>query len=154
MAEARELTEAERARRGWMSLLAKAPPARLAELWEARGAAPGFDWLRAPEVGGMMVRGRAGGTGAAFNLGEMTVTRCALKLSDGRVGHAMVQGRDRRKAEIAALVDAGMQGAEAESLRAELLAVLEAEMAAGKAARAGKAAGTKVDFFTMVRGED
>ena len=97
MADERELTQAEAARRGWMSLMAKAPSARLAELWEARGDVPVFDWLRAPEVGGMMVRGRAGGTGAAFNLGEMTVTRCALKLADGRVGHAMVQGRDRRK---------------------------------------------------------
>ncbi|MBR9763511.1 MAG: phosphonate C-P lyase system protein PhnG [Rhodobacteraceae bacterium] len=154
MADQRELTEAEAARRGWMSLLAKAPAARLAQLWEARGAAPGFDWLRAPEVGGVMVRGRAGGTGAAFNLGEMVVTRCALKLADGRVGHAMVQGRDRKKAEIAALVDAGMQGGEADSLRADLLAVLEAEMTSAKAARAAKADQTKVDFFTMVRGED
>lgn len=154
MADERELTQAEAARRGWMSLMAKAPSARLAELWEARGDVPVFDWLRAPEVGGMMVRGRAGGTGAAFNLGEMTVTRCALKLADGRVGHAMVQGRDRRKAEIAALVDAGMQGAEAESLRTGVLSVLEAEMTAARSARAAKAAGTKVDFFTMVRGED
>ena len=141
-------------RRGWMSLLAKAPAAELARLWEARGAAPEFDWLRAPETGGVMVRGRAGGTGAAFNLGEMTVTRCALRLPSGTVGHAVVQGRDREKARIAALVDALMQGPEAGALEADLLAPLRDLMTARAGERAAKAAKTKVDFFTMVRGED
>jgi alpha-D-ribose 1-methylphosphonate 5-triphosphate synthase subunit PhnG len=100
-----------------------------------------------------MVRGRAGATGAAFNLGEMTVTRCALKLADGRVGHAVVQGRDRRKAEVAALCDALMQGAEAGAVRAAVLDPLKAAAAKRSGTRAAKAAATKVDFFTMVRGE-
>ena len=30
-----------------------------------------------------MVRGRVGGTGAPFNLGEMSVTRCSVRLADG-----------------------------------------------------------------------
>ena len=154
MSERRELTEEEAARKAWMSLLAKAPAARLAALWAEAGREAGFTWLRAPEVGGVMVRGRAGGSGAAFNLGEMSVTRCSLKTEAGAVGHAMVQGRDRKKAEIAALVDAGMQGADAPRLRAELLDPLEAEMTAARASRAARADQTKVDFFTMVRGED
>lgn len=137
-------------RQGWMGLLARAPAARLAALM---GDAPGFDWLRAPEVGGVMVRGRAGGTGAPFNMGEMTVTRCALRLATGEVGHACVQGRDKTHATQAALVDALMQGPQADALRANVLDKLEAEEAARRQTRAAKAAATKVEFFTLVRGE-
>lgn len=141
-------------RQRWMGLLAKAPADRLAALWQAYGAAPGFTWLRAPEIGGVMVRGRTGGTGAPFNLGEMTVTRCALQLDSGAVGHAYVQGRDKAKAEVAALIDALMQTDAAPVLQAAILTPLAEEAAAAKTARAEKAAATKVDFFTLVRGED
>ena len=142
------------ARRAWMSLLAKAPAGRLEALAEAVGDWPAFTWLRVPETGGVMVRGRTGGTGAAFNLGEMTVTRCALRLESGEVGHAYVQGRDKRHAERAAVIDALMQTGRGDALRAAVLEPLEAGMKAGKATRAAKAAATRVDFFTMVRGED
>lgn len=137
----------------WMATLAQARPERLAALIEALGAPPPFDWLRAPEVGAVMVRGRAGGTGAPFNLGEMTVTRCSLKLATGEIGHAYVPGRDRAHAERAALLDALMQTAAAAEIAAGILAPLRAEAAAEAAHRAGKAKATKVDFFTMVRGE-
>ncbi|MGI3168334.1 phosphonate C-P lyase system protein PhnG [Pseudooceanicola sp. C21-150M6] len=142
------------ARKGWMSTLAKAPAEALLAAWQGYGQQVPFSWLRAPEVGAVMVRGRAGAVGAAFNLGEMSVTRCSLKLEDGRVGHAVVQGRDRKKAEIAALVDALMQGAEGEAVEAAVLAPLRATAAEKAGARAEKAAATKVEFFTMVRGEN
>lgn len=141
-------------RRGWMGLLAQADEAELTRLWQAFADEPAFDWLRVPEAGGVMLRGRMGGSGAPFNLGEMTVTRCALTLPDGTVGHAYVQGRSKPKAEIAAKVDALMQTDRAEALRKALLEPLEASFRAHKKARAAKAAATKVDFFTMVRGED
>ncbi|GKY86532.1 phosphonate C-P lyase system protein PhnG [Sinisalibacter aestuarii] len=147
-------TSANEARKGWLSLLAKAPPARLAALFDGIGDRPGFTWLRSPEIGGVMLRGRMGGTGAPFNLGEMTVTRCALKLESGEVGHAYVQGRDKAHAERAALVDALMQTGQAAALREAVLMPLEAERAGAKRRRAARAAATKVDFFTMVRGED
>lgn len=137
-----------------MSLLAKAPAARLATLWQGFGLAPEFGWLRAPEIGATMVRGRLGGTGAPFNLGEVTMTRCALQLADGAVGHGYVQGRDKAKAEIAAVVDALMQTDQMHAVRSAILMPLSEEMAAEKETRASKAAATKVDFFTMVRGED
>ena len=146
-------TEENADRKAWISLLARAPAAELAALWDGLGLAPDFAWLRAPEVGGVMVRGRAGATGAAFNLGEMSVTRGSLKLADGTVGHAMVQGRDRRKAEIAALADALMQGDQADTVRKGLLEPLQAAAEVRATLRAEKAAATKVDFFTMVRGE-
>ena len=100
-----------------------------------------------------MVRGRTGGTGAPFNMGEMTVTRCALRLETGEVGHAYVQGRDKAHAERAALVDALMQGPRAAELREAVLAPLAEAEAAARRGRAARAAATKVDFFTMVRGE-
>lgn len=145
---------AENSRSDWMSLLGKAPADRLSGLWQAFGAAPAFHWLRGPEIGATMVRGRLGGTGAPFNLGEITLTRCALQLDSGEVGHAYVQGRNKDKAKIAALVDALMQGPEAKAVEAAILTPLKAEMTAAKITRAEKAAATKVDFFTMVRGED
>ncbi len=142
-------------RQTWMGLLARAPEDRLKALWAETGMTPAFSWLRAPEVGGVMLRGRTGGTGAAFNLGEMTVTRCALRLTDcGSVGHAYVQGRDKSKAEIAALADAILQSANAAVLQDKLLTPLQAEEVSRRTSRAGKAAATKVDFFTLVRGED
>lgn len=141
-------------RKAWMGLLAKAPEGRVAALFDAEFQRPAFTWLRAPEIGSTMVRARAGGTGAPFNLGEMTITRCALTLDSGEVGHSYIQGRRKADAELAALVDALMQTAMADQLRKVVLDPLEAEMTTAKAARAAKAAATKVDFFTMNRGED
>jgi alpha-D-ribose 1-methylphosphonate 5-triphosphate synthase subunit PhnG len=139
------------ARKTWMALLAKAPPARLAALVPDL---PPHAVLRQPEIGAVMVRGRVGGSGAAFNLGEMTITRASVRLTSGEVGHAWVQGRDKTHALRAAAVDALMQTDAAPDLTAQVLVPLEAEAQAIRSAGAAKAAATKVDFFTMVRGED
>lgn len=141
-------------RKVWMALLAKAPEGRVAALLDAEISRPAFTWLRAPEIGSTMVRARAGATGAPFNLGEMTITRCALTLETGEVGHSYIQGRNKADAEVAALVDALMQTAMVARLQEMVLGPLQAEMVTAKAARAAKAAATKVDFFTMTRGED
>jgi alpha-D-ribose 1-methylphosphonate 5-triphosphate synthase subunit PhnG len=140
-------------RRSWMGILARASATDLARLWGRLGLAPGYAWLRPPETGTVMVQGRAGGTGAPFNLGEMTVTRASLRLETGEVGHAWVQGRDRDKARVAALADALMQTGAAEQVRVGVIAPLAEAEAAARATRARKAAATKVEFFTMVRGE-
>lgn len=138
-----------------MSVLATASKTTLAQCVSGLGDEPGFDWLRAPEPGGVMVRGRAGGTGAAFNMGEMTVTRCTLKLAGtGAVGHAYVQGRDKVHARQAALVDALMQTERADEVRDTVLTPLAQAAAQARTQRAAKAAATKVDFFTLARGED
>jgi alpha-D-ribose 1-methylphosphonate 5-triphosphate synthase subunit PhnG len=139
------------ARKTWMATLAKASSARLAALF---ADLPPHTILRQPEIGAVMVRGRIGATGAAFNLGEMTVTRASVRLASGDVGHAWVQGRDKGHALRAAVVDALMQTDRAAALAASVLRPLEDEARAARAARADKAAATKVDFFTMVRGED
>ena len=139
------------ARQAWMGLLARAMPARLAQLFPDL---PPHDMLRPPEVGAVMVQGRTGGSGQPFNLGEVTVTRCALRLASGAVGHAHVQGRDKAHATRAAVLDALLQTEAAPPLRATVLAPLEAEEVARRTARAAKAAATRVEFFTLVRGED
>jgi len=142
-------------RREWMGLLAQAPSALLDELWIKLGMKPRFQWLRPPEFGGVMVRGRMGGSGAPFNLGELTVTRCSLRLQgEDCVGHAWIQGRDRGKAQQAALVDALMQTGRAAEIRQGLLVPLAEAVARAREGRAARAAATRVDFFTMVRGED
>jgi alpha-D-ribose 1-methylphosphonate 5-triphosphate synthase subunit PhnG len=134
----------------WMGLLARAAPARLLALLPDL---PPHDLLRGPEVGAVMVQGRLGGTGQPFNLGEMTVTRCSVRLSGGAVGHAHVQGRDKAHARRAAVVDALMQS-DTGAVRAQVLDPLAADEAAAHSLRATKAAATKVEFFTLVRGED
>lgn len=140
------------ARRDWMGLLARVKPDELAALMP--GDLPGATVLRAPEFGAVMVRGRVGASGAPFNLGEMTVTRCALRLDCGTVGHGHVQGRSRDHARNAALIDALMQTDRAAVIRSQVLAPLARTETAARSARAAKAAATKVEFFTLVRGED
>lgn len=141
-------------RKAWLGLLAKSPAAEVARLWAAYGIPPDHSILRAPEIGGVMVRGRAGAVGAAFNLGEMSVTRASVKLGCGTVGHGYVQGRSKDHALQTALIDALMQTDAAAQVEAAILAPLRKGRDTAKATRAAKAAATKVDFFTMVRGED
>lgn len=144
------MSQTHETRRGWMSALAKAPAARLAALFPDL---PRHELLRAPETGAVMVEGRIGGTGGRFNLGEMTVTRCSVRLGQA-VGHACVQGRDKDHARRAAVLDALLQGEGAEALRTAVLDPLAAEAAATRTARAEKAGATRVEFFTLMRGED
>lgn len=140
-------------RRDWMGVLGRAAPDALADLAGDLGEMDAPDWLRPPETGSVMVRGRAGGTGAAFNLGEVTATRCALRLGDIE-GHAVVQGRDRDHAARAAWIDALMQGPRADDVRRVVIEPLAADEIARRELRARKGEATRVEFETLVRGED
>jgi alpha-D-ribose 1-methylphosphonate 5-triphosphate synthase subunit PhnG len=137
-----------------MGLLARADARALTRLAAAFGDLPEAEVLREPEIGTVMVRGRAGGTGEPFNLGEITVTRCSLRLAGGEVGHAWVQGRDRAKARTAALFDALLQTRRAGEVQARVLAPLEGAEREKAGKRAARAETTRVEFFTMVRGEE
>ncbi len=139
------------ARQKWMAVLARTSRARLEAEWSENHGAESWNHLREPQIGMVMVRGRAGGAGQRFNLGEMTVTRCAVTLSDGTVGHSYVKGRDRVQAQYAALFDAVMLR---DGSASDFIDTLAAEQAAEKRDHARKVAATKVDFFTLVRGED
>ncbi|HEY8288938.1 MAG TPA: phosphonate C-P lyase system protein PhnG [Acetobacteraceae bacterium] len=138
------------ARRRWMAVLARATGDEIASCLAASGGMPTYTRLRGPENGLVMVRGRAGGGGAAFNLGEMTVTRCSIRSQQGWVGHAYVAGRDDRQAELAALTDAMLQDPDRQAALLEsVIAPLEVKQRMRRQSIAGKAAATRVEFFTM-----
>ncbi len=138
------------ARRRWMAVLARAAAPDIEARLSACGEWPEYQRLRGPEIGLVMVRGRMGGGGAAFNIGEMSVTRCTVRTKCGRVGHAYVAGRDARQAELAALVDAMMQDpAQQPALREAVVEPLAAAQETRRAETSRKAAATRVEFFTM-----
>ena len=145
-------------RRLWMGILARSSTARLEQSWEALTDKPAYRMLRTPQVGLAMVRGRIGGTGEAFNLGEMTMTRAAVQVAgkDGMVatGYGYVAGRDMRHAELAALFDALLQEPHRHmQLLEQVIEPLAAELAAARTKKAGQVGPSKVEFFTLVRGD-
>ena len=142
------------ARRRWMAVLARAPADRLWAILDSLPEKPRYKMLRPPEVGAVMVEARAGGSGRRFNLGEATATRCTVRLADGTAGVSYALGRDVRRAEAAAVIDALLQqGASGAELMRNSIEPLAAAQAEARDIASRKAAATKVDFFTMVRGE-
>jgi len=133
-----------------MGLLARAPLEML-EAWHARADPPAHRWLRHPETGLAMVRARAGGTGEKFNFGEITLTRCALRLESGECGVAYVQGRSHRRAELAALADAMLQSARSRDSVQSLMGPLRERLERDAATLMRKAQATRVEFFTLAR---
>lgn len=152
----------------WMAMLARAP---LDMIEPALGAHAKVEphWLRPPETGLVMVQGRAGGSGERFNMGEVTVTRCALRLanvsgvsgvsgalgspgSSSAVGVAYVLGRSHRQAQLAAVADALLQdpGHQA-ALKTQLLLPVQRHLAEQRAHRQARAQSSKVEFFTVAR---
>ena len=137
-------------RRRWMAVLARAKADRITDLLHACGKLAAHTVIRGPECGLVMVRGRAGGGGSAFNLGEMTVTRCTVRTEAGFLGHAYIAGREQRRAELAALVDALMQDQQRTAeLEARVITPLQQQQTDRAAANAAKAAATQVQFFAM-----
>lgn len=147
--------DAQNERQEAMAVLARASGRELADAWKAWPQRPDVSSLRGPETGLVMVRGRIGGGGAPFNFGEATVTRATVKLSTGQVGHAHALGADCEKVRHAAIFDALWQDQTHRSAVEEnLLAPVRARLEADDARRRDETAATRVDFFTMVRGED
>ena len=140
-------------RKAAMAVLVHADAAAIEQRLQAI-ALPGHENLREPENGLVMVRGRIGGDGAPFNLGEATVSRAAVRLSTGEVGFGYTLGRDRRKAQLIALCDALVQSDEfAAAVKENVLAPLRAAETATRNRKAAETAATRVDFYTLVRGE-
>lgn len=146
---------AQPSRKRIVDLLAKATLAELQDALSLFEAAPAHTALRGPETGLVMVKGRIGGGGAPFNLGEATVSRASVRLTDGRIGHGYRLGTDRKAAELSAVLDAVAQDETARALlETRLLTPLEIRLATEAERLEAETAATKVDFFTMVRGED
>jgi len=137
-------------RQTWLSILARASAAEISLHLADAPALPAFSHLRLPESGMAMVRGRMGGGGAPFNLGEMTITRCSIRDAEGRVGHGYAAGRDTAQVELIARLDAALQD---ETLypdyEAAVLSPLAKAQAARRAGVESRAAATEVKFFTL-----
>lgn len=142
-------------RRAALGVLNKATADELRQALDSLGGEPAVSDLRPPEIGLVMVRGRIGGDGAPFNLGEATVTRSAVSLATGEIGHGHVLGRDPERARLVAILDALLQspGFPAGTKQATLAPIRE-RLETERATRAAQTAATRVDFFTLVRGDD
>ena len=137
-----------------LSILSKSTLADIKAKWEALSIAPTYYFLKKPEIGMAMVKAKAGGTGQPFNMGEMTVTRCVIKLDSHEIGYGYTAGRDKMKSELIALIDACFQithwtHAISEQLIQPLATIIEEK----NAQQRHKVEATKVNFYTMVRGE-
>jgi alpha-D-ribose 1-methylphosphonate 5-triphosphate synthase subunit PhnG len=142
-------------RRALMAALAQASAQEIADGLKAANVAPNYVELRPIETGLVMVRGRIGGDGQPFNVGEATVTRAAVQIPSGEVGFAYVLGRDQRKARLSAVCDALWQSQDhRDAVERRVLAPIRTRVEAERAHRRAQTAATKVDFFTLVRGED
>jgi alpha-D-ribose 1-methylphosphonate 5-triphosphate synthase subunit PhnG len=151
----RQEKEAEAARKAAMAVMSQAPADMLKRLWSNAGFNVEAHAVRGPETGLVTVRGRIGGGGAPFNVGEATVTRATVRLSTGEVGHAYALGRDSEKARLSAIADALWQDpARRGEVETKIVGPLRAAIAGADGKRRAETAATKVDFFTMVRGED
>lgn len=145
-------------RQTWMATLAKAELTELEKLINLEKL-PSYTFLRSPEIGLVMVQGRAGGTGKPFNLGDMTITRCVVQLENletetAITGFGYVGGRSHRHAELAALCDALLQTPQwYEQIQAQVIQPLQTALAEKQELQQRQTAATKVNFFTMVRGE-
>jgi len=151
---AKDLSGANGARKAVMATLAASSPEAVAEKFETL-TPPAFEMVRQPETGLVMVRGRMGGTGSPFNLGEVTVTRCVVRLESGETGSSYSLGRNKQKALQSAVIDALWQRADMKDrIEAEIIAPLAEAQAAGKETVREETEATKVNFFTMVRGDN
>ena len=143
----------QKQRQAAMAVLAHADTAEIARHLAAIPV-PAHEDLREPENGLVMLRGRTGGDGAPFNLGEATVSRAAVRLVSGEVGIGYTLGRDRDKARLIALCDALVQTADhAASIETQVLAPLREKIDVERRRKAAETAATRVDFYTLVRGE-
>ncbi|MCY0095605.1 phosphonate C-P lyase system protein PhnG [Hoeflea ulvae] len=143
------------ARKRRLSVLAKAPSRELLGLWKQTGLDPAVDVLRGPESGLVALQGQIGGSGQPFHVGEMSATRVTVRIEGGQVGHAMISGRDSRKAQLVAVIDALAQDpAHSEMIERDIIAPLEKLAGEADARLREETAATRVNFFTMVRGED
>ena len=113
-----------------------------------------YEWIRHPEVGMVMVHGRTEASGTPFAVGETTVSRCVLRLASGETGFGYVLGRDKLQAELIALADAHLQTEQQDHWMAHMMEPLAQQWKHAQAEHSANVADSRVDFFTMVRGED
>jgi len=142
-------------RQHWMSVLAHSQPDSLRQHWLPLNLAPAYQLIRAPEIGLTQLQARMGASGRRFLLGDITVTRAVVQLENGTYGYSYLTGRDKAQAELCALLDALLQQPELyEQLQQQVIAPLAAQQQQQRQQRAQEIASSRVDFFTLVRGDN
>ncbi|MCE2596641.1 phosphonate C-P lyase system protein PhnG [Motilimonas cestriensis] len=143
------------ARQHWLAVIANAPYEQLLQHWQQLELDPPCEVIRQPEIGLARIQGRIGGAGERFNFADTTITRAAVRLEDGTTGYGYLQGRHKRHALLGAIADALLQQPEYNlRLQAGLIQPLAEFIQRQQRQTSDQAAATKVDFFTVVRGED
>ncbi|WP_422457620.1 phosphonate C-P lyase system protein PhnG [Pantoea sp. BJFS-204] len=142
-------------RQRWLSVLAHSSAALLETHWQALNLQPAFTLIRPAEIGLTRLQARMGATGKRFVMGDATVTRAVVQLSDGTLGYSYLLGRDKAHAKRCALLDALLQQPETRQLLEEkIITPLAAWRDEQRQLRAREIASSKVDFFTLVRGDN
>ncbi|MFV9668204.1 phosphonate C-P lyase system protein PhnG [Pantoea sp. KXB25] len=142
-------------RQRWLSVLAHSNAAMLETHWQALNLQPAFTLVRPAEIGLTRLQARMGATGNRFVMGDATVTRAVVQLEDGTLGYSYLLGRDKAHAERCALLDALLQQPETRPLLEEkIITLLAAWREEQRQLRAREIASSKVDFFTLVRGDN
>lgn len=143
------------ARQHWLSVLAHSNAAELDAHWQPLNLKPEFTLIRPAEIGLTRLQARMGATGKRFVVGDATVTRAVVRLNDGTLGYSYLLGRDKAHAERCALMDALLQQTETgELLQEKIITPLAASREEQRQLRAREIASSKVDFFTLVRGDN
>ncbi|WNN42911.1 phosphonate C-P lyase system protein PhnG [Winslowiella toletana] len=147
--------EALKVRQHWLSVLAHSQPEQLEQHWLALKLQPDYQVIRPAETGLTRLQARMGATGQRFVLGDMTITRAVVRTADGTCGYSYIAGRDKAHAERCALLDALLQQQEMHQLlQQQLITPLAAARAERQQLRSREIASSRVDFFTLVRGDN
>ncbi|MGC9401793.1 phosphonate C-P lyase system protein PhnG [Vibrio genomosp. F10 str. 9ZC157] len=141
-------------RKRWMSVLALCDYQTLKQRWDELSFSTRYHFVREPEIGLAQVRAKMGASGDAFNMGDVTIVRTVVQLDQGALGYSYITGRNKDHAEVAAVVDALMQTEFQSDLYQALIEPLAADIEKNERIKAREVSTSKVDFFTMVRGED
>jgi alpha-D-ribose 1-methylphosphonate 5-triphosphate synthase subunit PhnG len=142
-------------RQQWMAVLAHSEPQDLADRWQALHISANYQVIRQPETGLVQIQARMGATGQRFFAGDATLTRAVVQLDNGLYGYSYLLGRDKTHAERCAVIDALMQDkAHFQTLQETLIAPLAANREQRRAKRRAEVNSSRVDFFTLVRGDN
>lgn len=149
-----DVIAATKDRKKWIGLLGCADPKDLEAARDDLTEGLDIRYVVKPETGMIMVQAKSDGSNARFNLGEVTVSRCVLDVKNKYTGTAWIMGSDLRHAELAALFDGLLQDPDYHDLLAStLMKDLKKKQAAKNRQLAEDASDTRVEFFTLKRGE-
>ena len=83
------------------------------------------------------------------------MSRAVVRLASGELGFSFLLGRSLERARLAAVVDAlGQSSVFRDKLETVLIAPVTQRVNAERAVHRAETAATRVQFFTLVRGED